>query len=137
MSDLKPIHEMTLPEAIEEITEMGHRIALWKEKDISYRLRILFHGMSGERRDLVSTESFEDVARKAVLEIRKETNPMVKDGFVNRTFAIAANLDKRLDVYVQRFNLCKTEEGQPQEKIDKGQLVNQAIEELLRDIDEA
>ena len=60
---------------------------------------------------------------------------MTKDGFVNRTFAIAADLDKRLDLYVQRFNLRKTEEGRGQEKIDKGQLVNQAIGELLRSID--
>ena len=58
-----------------------------------------------------------------------------KDGFIYRGFPIAADLDKRLNLYVQRFNLRKIEEDREDEKIDKGQLVNQAIEELLRNLD--
>lgn len=58
---------------------------------------------------------------------------MTKDGFVDRSYAFDADLDKRLTLYVQRYNLRMTEEGKS-ERITKGELVNQAIEEFLKGI---
>ncbi len=60
---------------------------------------------------------------------------MTKNGFTDRSYSFDAELIKRLDLYVLRFNLRMTEQGTPEQKIDKGQIVNQALEHFLSGVD--